>query len=158
MPSCGTHPARPTWPVYDESVCRTWAAANQPQTALRPAAEGVSHAGGSVGEETRAALRARRLHLQCQLMRLRLVRERDQLLEAEECREVSRRHAGVVREKLGALPAQIAGHLVEALGLGEGTEERFTAILAAEMARVTGMVSDDPLADAQPPGSSRLGP
>src|SRR5688572_21394248 len=38
MPACGVHPERPSWPVYDETSCRLWAAANQPDTALTPTA------------------------------------------------------------------------------------------------------------------------
>ncbi len=160
MLSCGTHPSRTSWPVYDEAACRAWAAANQPQTALRPTTGsmgGVSPAGGGGGEGGRAALRARRLHLQCQLMRLRLIREREQLLEAGECRAAWRRHSGLARGRLGALPAQTAARLAGAFGLGEEARERFTAILAAEMARVTGMVSEDPLADAEAAPETRHG-
>ena len=148
MPSCGTHPARPTWPVYDEAACRGWAAANQPQTALKRSAADLAAAGGSGGEESLADLRARKLYLECQAMRLRLINERAQLLPTDECRAVFKRHAEVVRAKLDALPARVAKRLAEALGLGEESEERFRAILAAGMERVRAELSDDPLADA----------
>lgn len=39
----------------------------------------------------------------------------------------------------------MARELEEAFGLGEGTHERFSAILAAEMERVIAEVKDDPL-------------
>jgi hypothetical protein len=146
MPSCGTHPSRPSWAMYDEAACRAWAAANQPQTALTPAAAGDAGATGQPGGgESVAELRARRLHLQCRLMRQRLVEEQSRHMGAEDARVVWRRHAGVVRETLGGLPAQTAGRLAEAFGLGEDTQERFRTILAAEMARVIAEVKDDPL-------------
>jgi len=148
MPSCGTHPSRPSWPVYDEAACRAWAAANQPQTALRPPTGNVGGVSPAAGErESLAELRARRLYLQCQAMRERLIREQAEYLEAEECRAVCRRHAEVVRRKIGAMPAATAGRLAEAFGLGEETEERFRAILAAGMERVSAELSDDPLAN-----------
>ncbi len=149
MPSCGRHPSRPAWPVYDEAACRAWAAAYQPQTALRPpTGQGAGVSPHPDQEESVAALRARRLYLQCQVMRERLIREQAEYLEAEDCRAVSKRHAGVVRRKIGALPAATAARLAEAFGLGEETRERFEAILAAEVARVAAELSDDPLRQA----------
>lgn|GEM_PF-3423329 len=149
MPSCGRHPSRPTWPVYDEGACRAWAAANQPQTALRPpTGDGAGAAPAADKRASLAGLRARRLYLQCQMMRERLIQERAEHLEAEDCRAVWKRHADAVRAKFDALPARTAGRLAAALGLGEESEERFRAILAAGMERVSAELSDDPLMDA----------
>jgi hypothetical protein len=146
MSPCGTHPSRPTWPVYDEAACRCWAAANQPQTPLRPpTGDGAATPIAADHRESVADLRARRLHLQCRLMRGRLIRERDELLEAGEARAVWRQHADVVRAKLGAMPAKTSAQLAGAFGLGRETEERFAAILAAEMERVIAELKDDPL-------------
>jgi hypothetical protein len=151
MPSCGTHPSRPTWPLYDEVACRCWAAANQPQTLLRPpTGDGAAAPIVPGHRESVADLRARRLHLQCRLMRGRLIKEREALLEADEARAVWRQHADAVRTKLGAMPARTAAEFVGTFGLSPSTGERFRVLIAEEIERVLLGLKEDPLTGPAP--------
>ena len=145
MPSCGTYPGRAEWPVYDESVCRLWAAANQPGTVLKPpAAQSTAGAAGLdiATELARERLRSLRLHNE---KLEQAVRERGgKLLDADEVRATVARMNTTLRLRFEALPARATPRILCELRVSQADWAVVQAVLDDEVRQVIQEIYEDP--------------
>ena len=130
MPSCGRHPSRPAWPVYDEAACRAWAAGNQPQTALRPPTGAPA---GPAPDDGLAAAKKELFINQCRKRALEVERMLAGLLPTDEVRACCERLAARVRARCMEMAPRTAPRLLAAVGRAGEDSSRVERIVADEI-------------------------
>ena len=146
MPACGVHPERPAWPVYDEAACRLWAAAIQPDTALRPpsADPGTAAADAHLGAEL-ARERLRSVKLRNEKLEQAIREKGGGLLRADEVQANIVRLNAALRQRFEALPARATPRILRELRASQSEWAVVHAILEDEIRQVVQEIHDDPM-------------